>query len=240
VRDDRAVSWRRSLRTLAQRGLLVTADRLNYYLVGGMTRPIDNRSFLVDTPWRTSTNMVRCAVLELCSREIHRFGVPGDIAEVGVGEGGTASVLNHHFADRKLLLFDTFTGFDARDLAGNRELGLEGAPYPLTPMPAERVLAALARPEQAEVHPGWFPASAVGLEDRRFALAHVDVGLYRPTLAALRWFSGRVSHRGYILVADYEHRSAVGVGRAVRQHAEETGTAYVVLPDRSGTAVFAV
>jgi hypothetical protein len=76
--------------------------------------------------------MVRCAFLELCSREIHRIGVPGDIAEVGVGEGGTAFLLNHHFADRKLLLFDTFTGFDARDLTRNEELGLGGAPYSLS------------------------------------------------------------------------------------------------------------
>jgi O-methyltransferase len=230
----------RSLRGMAQRGLLRAANRFNYYLVTGMTRPIDNRAFLVDRPWRTSSNMVRGAFLELCSREIHRVGVPGDIAEVGVGEGGTALLLNHHFADRKLLLFDTFTGFDARDLTRNEELGLGGAPYPLSRSPAERVVEALPRPENVELHPGWFPESAAGLQDRSFALVHIDVGLYQPTYAALRWFSGRVSHRGYILVADYEHESAIGVAHAVRQHAEEAGTGYVVIPDRSGTAVFAV
>jgi hypothetical protein len=42
------------------------------------------------------------------------------------------------------------------------------------------------------------------------------------------------------LVADYEHESATGVARAVQQHAEKTGTAYAVIPDLSGTAVFAV
>jgi O-methyltransferase len=234
------VTLKRRLRRLAQHGLLATADRFNYYLVTGMSEPIDNRAFLVDRPWATSTDMVRCAVLELCSREIRRAGVPGDIAEVGVGEGGTASLLNRHFPDRQLLLFDTFTGFDARDLARNEALGLGGAPYPLSPMSGETVLGRLPRPDRAELHPGWFPESAAGLEDRRFALVHIDVGLYQPTYAALRWFSGRVSRRGYILVADYAHRRTVGVGRAVRQHAEETGASYVVLPDRSGTAIFAV
>jgi O-methyltransferase len=231
---------RRGLRHLVQRGLVLGADRLDYYPVNGMTTPIDHRGFLVDTPWRTATNLVRCAFIELCSREVHRNGVQGDIAEVGVGEGGTASLLNRHFADRKLLLFDTFKGFDARDLSRNQELGLGGDPYPLSPSSAERVLDALPRPEQAEVRPGWFPQSATGLEGRRFALVHIDVGLYQPTHAALSWFSGRVSHGGYILVADYEHITAVGVRRAVRQHAEETGAAYVVLPDHSGTAVFPV
>jgi hypothetical protein len=64
------------------------ANRLNCYFVTGMTKPIDNRIFLIDKPWRTSTNMVRCAFLELCSREIYRMMVPGEFAEVGVGEGG--------------------------------------------------------------------------------------------------------------------------------------------------------
>lgn len=234
------MTLKRRLRRLAQHGLLAAADRFNYYLVSGMSGPIDNRAFLVDRPWNISTNMVRCAVLELCSGEIHRAGVPGDIAEVGVGEGGTASLLNHHFPDRRLLLFDTFTGFDARDLERNHALGLGGAPYPLAPMSGEAVLGRLPRPDRAELHPGWFPESAAGLEDRRFALVHIDVGLYQPTYTALGWFSGRVNRRGYILVADYAHRLTVGVGRAVRQHAEETGASYVVLPDRSGTAVFAM
>jgi hypothetical protein len=148
----------RYLRGMAQRGLLTTANRLNYYVVTGMTRPIDNRVFLVDRPWRTSTNMVRCALLELCSREIHRIGVPEDIAEVGVGEGGTASLLNHHFADRNLLLFDTFTGFDARDLSRNEEQGLGGGPYSLSPASAERVLERLPRPEKSSCTLAGFPS----------------------------------------------------------------------------------
>ncbi len=90
----------------------------------------------------------------------------------------------------------TLSGFDARDLTRNEELGLGGAPYSLSRSSAERVAAALPRPGNVELHPGWSPASAAGLRDRSFALVHIDVGLYQPTYAALRWFSGRVSHRG--------------------------------------------
>jgi hypothetical protein len=105
-------------------------------------------------------------------------------------------------------------------------------------MSGDQVLGRLPRPDKAELHPGWFPESAAGLEHRRFALVHIDVGLYQPTYAALRWFSGRVNRRGYILVADYEHSCTVAVGRAVRRHAEETEASYAVLPDRAGTAIF--
>src|SRR4030095_7906748 len=141
----------------AQRGLLTAADRFNYYLVTGMSEPIDNRAFLVDRPWATSTDMVRCAAVELCSREIHRARVPGDIAEVGVGEGGTASLLNRHFPDRARLVFDTFTCVAPRDLARNEELGLGGAPYLLSPMSGDQVLGRLPRPDKAELHPGMVP-----------------------------------------------------------------------------------
>ena len=44
-------------------------------------------------------------------------GVAGDFAEVGVWRGNSAATLAHFVArhDRHLYLFDTFTGFDARD-----------------------------------------------------------------------------------------------------------------------------
>ena len=45
-------------------------------------------------------------------------GVAGDFAELGVWRGNSAAVLAHFAAlsDRRVYLFDTFTGFDARDL----------------------------------------------------------------------------------------------------------------------------
>jgi O-methyltransferase len=230
----------RYARRAMQRLLLTMARSRNYFLVTGMTVPIDSQAFMENTPWRVTTNMVRYAFLELCSRELQRLGIAGDIAEVGVGEGSTAAILNRHFAGRKLLLFDTFAGFDDRDLARNEELGYGGAPYGLPPLDAERTLARLPNRAVAEVYPGWFPESAAGLESRRFALVHVDVGLYEPTYAALEWFHGRVNHGGYLLVADYEHHSASGVKAAVQQFAKEADARYTVLPDLSGTAVFAL
>ncbi|HEU4397052.1 MAG TPA: hypothetical protein VFU54_04325 [Actinomycetota bacterium] len=82
------MTLKRRLRRLAQHGLLVAADRFNHYLVTGISEPIDNRAFLIDRPWRTSTDMVRCTVLELCSRELHRAGVTGDIARSASGREG--------------------------------------------------------------------------------------------------------------------------------------------------------
>jgi O-methyltransferase len=231
---------RRYLRATLRRGLLVMHEHYNYFLVRGMTVPLEARVFLEAPRWTVMTNMVRYAFLELCSREIHRSGVQSDVAEVGVGEGFTAAALNHYFSDRRLLLFDTFSGFAADDLVRNKELGFGDAPYRNPEINVDLVLGRLPNPDQVEVYPGRFPDSCEGLEHRRFALVHIDVGLYSPTYAALRWFHDRLDPGGYMLVADYEHESAVGVKAAVQQFAEEMEVRYTVVPDWSGTAVFAL
>ena len=43
-------------------------------------------------------------------------GDKGECAEAGVFEGDFAKWINQYFPDRKLYLFDTFEGFDMRDI----------------------------------------------------------------------------------------------------------------------------
>ena len=52
--------------------------------------------------------------------ELHHL--QGNVAEAGVYTGGYAHYINKYFPDRKLYLFDTFEGFDARDLEAERTL----------------------------------------------------------------------------------------------------------------------
>jgi O-methyltransferase len=59
---------------------------------------------------------IRLSTLRLLSEEINEKKVEGNVAELGVYKGYLARELNLLFKDRKLYLFDTFTGFDARDI----------------------------------------------------------------------------------------------------------------------------
>ena len=52
-------------------------------------------------------------------------------------------------------------------------------------------------------HVGIFPGSAKPLEDRKFALVHLDMDLYQGTLEALNWFYPRMQQGGVIITHDY-------------------------------------
>jgi O-methyltransferase len=236
TRPDRSVIPLKTLATLGNRAtrlLLHGAASRNRYVAKGPMRPYHRLS-------RASVNLefVRSATTELLAREVRDRRLPGAVAELGVFLGGYAAMLNRFFADRELYLFDTFDGFDARDVAADVASGLPSQPYPVPPTSADVVVARLPHRDKARIRAGWFPESARGLEDERFCFVHIDVGMQNPTASGLAWFHPRLVPGGYMLVADYNNTHAPGVRQAVREFTERTGNPYTVLPDFNGTAVF--
>lgn len=68
---------------------------------------------------------VRYLWIEKIARWMDVNSVYGSVAECGVFIGDSAKFINSSFPDRKLYLFDTFEGFDERDLDIERSLGNE-------------------------------------------------------------------------------------------------------------------
>ena len=218
------------------------ARRANLHPAIGMFspyRPLRTEVYLHGTPRRTKVDVVRYGVLELLCRRIQECGVPGDVAEVGVGDGWWARAVNTHLPDRRLYLFDTFAGFDERDIEAEAEVGLPtAAPYELTSVASpETVLERLPGPDRAVARVGRFPETALGLEDQQFCLAGIDVGVHEVTRAALEWFYPRLAPGGYVVVADYNNSHAPGVKVAVDQFVASVGTALVPLIDYAASAV---
>ena len=81
----------------------------------------------------------RTATMRLIAEQINALGVPGDVAELGVYRGDFAVLLNLAFSERRLHLFDTFDGFDERDIAAERE----------TPIPEQKPAISETRPRTA-------------------------------------------------------------------------------------------
>jgi len=227
----------RALRTAAPSALRTLAARSSYFLTRGPVHPYTPLSLEFMSDRQTAQDFVRYATAELLTRELYELEVPGAVAEVGVCKGEFASVINQHLPDRALYLFDTFAGFDDKDVEHEVGLGLPGVPYDLPPTSVELVLARLPHPERAVICPGWFPASAAGHEDERFSFVSVDVGMHAPTAAALAWFHPRLVPGGYLLVADYNNSHTPGVKRAVREFAAATGAVLTVIPDYAASAV---
>lgn len=240
MRADQTADGKPSqLQRLVHRALIAVGDRFNLFVIQGVrSQPtINHRLFMGRTFWPTSLDYVRNSTAELLSRELHERKIGGAVAEVGVYQGNFAALLNHHFADRTLYLFDTFEGFDPRDVHIDKTNGWSLIPQDFDSTSVATLITKLPYPHKVKIQAGWFPESAKGCEDETFALVSIDVDLYQPILAALRWFYPRLSPGGYLLVHDYNNDDYMGVKHALRQFGDETGVTWSLLPDRRGSAV---
>ncbi len=132
--------------------------------------------------------------------QLAKEGVPGDLAEIAVFQGHTASLLVG--AARRLAktfyLSDSFGGFDARDVTGS-----DSGKRLLF---ADISLAAVRARGRGEhtLHARVFQEAAAALPgDARFGLVHIDCDLYAPITSAREYFCPRMSPGGFILVHDY-------------------------------------
>lgn len=182
---------------------------------------------------------IRSATLHRMAERIRQLCVPGDIAELGVYKGDLAWQLNALFPDRLIHLFDTFEGFDARDIREEtrRECSrAQEGDFSDTSIP--HVRSRLPHPAQALFHQGFFPESTAGLSGCRYALVSLDADLYAPILAGLEYFYPRLHPGGMILLHDYNNRRFRGASQAVADYEKKEGALPLVpLCDLHGTAV---
>lgn len=68
-----------------------------------------------------------CAVVRRLARRLNGLGICGSVAELGCYKGDMSWQLNILMPDRKLYLFDTLEGFNARDVAKEQALGCSKA-----------------------------------------------------------------------------------------------------------------
>ncbi len=172
---------------------------------------------------------VRRDMLILQMRSVLIRRIEGDFAELGVWKGLTARLIHHYAPERKLHLFDTFYGFDARDLNGELDAGLFGDTS------VKAVMDKIApRNDNILVHAGRFPDTAVQAPVR-FAFVHLDVDVFPPTNAGLEFFYPRMSRGGIIVVHDYN--AWIGARQAVDQFFASKPEVPLAMPDRFGSAV---
>ena len=162
---------------------------------------------------------IRGGVFELLADRLEK--IPGDFAELGVYQGEFAARINSRFPERTLYLFDTFEGFDARDMAA--ETGYSRAVTgDFADTSVELVLSKLCAPEKTVIRKGYFPETAEGLE-ATFAFVSLDADLYEPTFNGLEWFYPRMASGGVLLLHDYESARFSGVRAAVDAYEQAYG-----------------
>lgn len=182
---------------------------------------------------------IRSATLCRIAAHISQKQIPGCIAELGVYKGDLACRLNALFPKHTLYLFDTFEGFDFRDIRKEHKMNYSGAREgDFSDTSDAAVLARLPYPFQAVIRKGYFPDTACGLEDIRYALVSLDADLYAPVFSGLQYFYPRLSKGGMILLHDYNNERFRGVKQAVDDYEKEYGDLFLIpLCDLHGSAV---
>jgi hypothetical protein len=160
----------------------------------------------------------------------------GDIAELGVFKGNSAGL----FAmiakkyKRKLFLFDTFAGFDHRDLTGADENNL--SPFSNTELEKVRTFIDY---DGAFFVKGRFPESLKDApEMEEFAVVHIDCDLYAPAIAGIRYFFPRIVSGGMLILHDYGSGLWPGIRKAADEYFADRREVPVFIADKCGTVIF--
>ncbi|HEY2648268.1 MAG TPA: TylF/MycF/NovP-related O-methyltransferase [Puia sp.] len=178
----------------------------------------------------------RLATLELVSFEIGRKKLEGNVAELGVYKGKFARYINQYFPDRILYLFDTFKGFDNRDVVSEKQKHFSSGDQDFSDTSVEAVLHLMPFPQKCKPVKGFFPESAKDIEDR-FVFVSIDTDLYEPIYNGLRFFYPRLVNGGYIFVHDFNNDVYRGTREAVEKFCLQEKINFLPVPDLGGSVI---
>lgn len=118
--------------------------------------------------------------------------LPGDIAEVGVFEGGSAELILKT-TSKTVHLFDTFEGLPESE--GSFTKGDYNCSY-------DKVMESLAPYPNKLVYKGLFPSTAEKMNADKFCLVHIDCDLSKSITDSLEYFYPKMVKGGYIFIHD--------------------------------------
>ena len=169
-------------------------------------------------------------------KQIIEEKIPGDFAELGVWRGNTASVLAHYaiLNNRKVFLFDTFEGFNNRDLQGidsDKEMKFHDTSIDLV----KKVIGASS--SSCDFIAGYFPDSiSENHRTTKYAIVSLDCDLYEPMKAGLDFFYPLMPQGGLFLLHDYSSLYWAGAKKAIDDFCAKNKEFVILMPDKSGSA----
>ena len=175
----------------------------------------------VDSSYVMVKIQARINFLKSFAKECKDKGIVGNVAEVGVFQGEFAKKINTYFPHNTLFLFDTFEGFDKRDLDSESSMVKEFGEGHLGDTSIELVLSKMFYPNNVVIKKGYFPQTAAGLENEIFCFVNLDPDLYEPIKAGLEFFYPRMQRGGVILIHDYFNSGFPGVKKAVDEFCQK-------------------
>ncbi|NQW27215.1 MAG: class I SAM-dependent methyltransferase [Flammeovirgaceae bacterium] len=185
---------------------------------------------------RTFRDRVRFYNLWFQIERLKRNKIKGAFAELGVHQGNTAKAIHLMDQTRPFFLFDTFKGFDERDLEKEQKADHKYSTTNFADTDIEQVRLYVGGNENIIFREGYFPETTFGLENQLFALVHLDADLYVPTLEALNFFYPRLSGEGVIIIHDYNHNWD-GIPLAVNDFIDKIPESLIAITDWQGSVM---
>lgn len=184
-------------------------------------------------PWDTT----RRDMIILLLRTILENNIHGDFAELGVYKGYTAKLIHKYAPERKLYLFDTFSGFNKRGTdIENKKTGDSINAGQFADTSVELVTKYIEPNSNVHFFAGYFPDKLPkGFDQMKFALVHLDADLYDPILSGLKTFYDKMTAGGIIIIHDYN--AWIGARTAVDEFFADKPEKPIPMPDKSGSAI---
>lgn len=184
----------------------------------------------IDTSYVDLSVRARENFLRDYAKIVYQLDLKGCVAEAGVFQGEFAKIINENFPDRELYLFDTFEGFDEKDIAFEQINKYSEAKTGYLNITSEKlVLSKMKYPEKCVIRKGYFPETAVGLA-KEFCFVNLDMDLYKPTLEGLRFFYPKMVKGGIIVIHDYFYAGYEGVNVALKEFLNELADSVTPFP----------
>ena len=142
----------------------------------------------------------------------------GELAEVGVYQGGSAKLICEVKRDKDLYLFDTFTGLpevSEDDTHFGKKHWYENE---FSNTSEEAIRKLLSRYKNVHIIKGIFPESGKAIIEKKFCFVHLDVDLYKSTIESLRFFFPRMVKGGIIMAHDFH---SDGIQKAFKEFRNE-------------------
>ncbi|MGE7110295.1 TylF/MycF/NovP-related O-methyltransferase [Lysinibacillus sp. NPDC047702] len=153
------------------------------------------------------------------------------VSEVGVFQGDFAQKINKYFKEQRLYLFDSFEGFDEKDIVYEKRNNLSNSKANHLSNTSEQVVyAKMPYKDKVKIIKGYFPESVKDSQiPGRFMFVNIDLDLYKPTYEGLKYFQDKIVKNGVILVHDYFNSEYSGVEKAVKEFLKITNE-FSVMP----------
>lgn len=186
----------------------------------------------------SSVDFVRFSQIDLLMNQA--LEVDGDIAELGVYRGKLSCLLADKikYSEKRLWLFDTFDGFDKRDLVGIDDGKFEDFTDTDATFVLNRVRNTGLDIDRIVIRKGFFPQTAYDLDNEKFCFISIDFDLFKPTQDALYIMWKKLSDGGIMIIHDYRHTYYNGIKKAVDDFVSENNINNTfILCDYCGTYV---